>query len=109
MLPCGSEFHHGLEEEVALWQVAVRHLQAWQVDDDVVDCHDVDVDKAVHIIALGVAMAMPTIEFMLDIMDDIQRLDGRVLAIDGNAHIEEAVGTLKSPWLALDYAGACNH
>ena len=56
MEPLGSELRHRPQEEVAARQVAVWDLEAWEVDDKVVDSHDVDVDKAVHVVALGMCV-----------------------------------------------------
>ena len=92
-----------------MWQVAVWHLQAGEVDDEVVDCHDVDVDEAVHIVALVVAVAVPVVQLLLDVVDDVQRLDGRVAALHGDSHVEEAIVALKAPGLALNNGGSCRH
>ena len=59
--PLGGELGHGPQEEVAARQVAVWDLEAWEVDDKVVDSHDVDVDEAVHVVALGVAVAVAVV------------------------------------------------
>lgn len=73
--PLGGEFCHGAQEEVAAGQVSVRHLQARQVDDQVVDCHDVDINESVHIVAVGIAVAVSVVEFVLDVVDDVECLD----------------------------------
>ena len=109
MLPFGGDLRHGFQEEITTWQVAVRHLQTWQVDNEVVDCHDVNVDKAVHIVAVAVAVAVAVVEFVLDVVDDIQCLDRGVLALDGDSHVKEPVFALKSPRLTLHDFRACHN
>ena len=80
----------------------VWHLQAWQVDNHIVNSHDVDINNPVHIVPVGIAVAVAVIEFMLNVVNDVQSLDGCVVAFNSNAHVEETVVTLKAPWLAFD-------
>lgn len=109
VFPLRRQLGHRLQEEVAAWQMAVWHLKVGNVDDHLVDCHNVDVDKPVHIVAVTVAVAVALIELVLNVVDYVQRLDRGVLALDGYSHVQETVFAFKTPWLALDDSGARYH
>ena len=69
--------------------MTVGHSERRQVDDHVVDGHDVNVYHAVDIAAMLVAVTGTGAQFTLDIVDKFEHTLRFLLALDGEGTIEE--------------------
>lgn len=56
MNPVGSQLDHGTQNKFAQVHAWVRDCEVVSVDNEIIDSYDVDVDKAVAIRAVGIAM-----------------------------------------------------
>lgn len=105
MAPVGRQLHERLDEESALGKVRVRHGEQRSVDGELVDCHDVEVDDAVAVFALGVAVHRCA-HFVLDALEQRQHVGRGNVGVDCHRHVEKLVGALVAPWRRGDGIGA---
>lgn len=105
MAPVGRQLHERLDEESALGKVRVRHGEQRGVDGELVDCHDVEVDYAVAILAGGVAMHRCA-HHVFDALEQRQHVGRGNVADDCHGNVQEFVVALVAPRRRGDSIGA---
>jgi len=104
MNPIGSQLHHGAKEKIALGQMGMRHLQCGSINHPFIDGYNVNIDQAVNVIAVTVAVG-GTSQPALDIVDAVQHHVWIDVAIEPQPYVHKAAVAFKSPGFTLDDMG----
>ncbi len=103
VMPLRSQLHHRNQKEIAVGKMRMWHLQHGQVNNHVINSHNIDIHQAVNIatffISMGSAAHAP-----LNNVDAVEHFEWRDITDDPHTHIHEMVTALKSPGLALNKA-----
>lgn len=103
--PHWCQLVEGLEEEAAFRQVRVGERQLLRVNHHVVGRHDVDVEHAVGVAAVCVAVG-GGVEARLNLLYVGQNLGGCAVGDNHDSKVGESVGGNESPWARL-YDARC--
>lgn len=105
MAPLRSQLQEWFYKEYSLGEVWVRHGERGRADGELVNCHDVEVDYAVAILAGGVAMHRCA-HHVLDALEQRQHLGRGNVADDCHGNVQEFVVALVAPRRRGDSIGA---
>ena len=79
----------------------MRHLQGGSVNDHVINRHDVDIDQAINVVAVSIAV-ISAAQRSLDVMQSVKHGLRVQIAIKTQAYVHKPVLAIKPPGLTLN-------